>query len=153
MQNGSMAIRLKLSDGSVVEADSVDELLKYQQSLHSSRNGAKLLRAQRRATPVTNADEELPEHARKLVELLLPQTEGMDSAEIAKHFDVDPRGVGGYVTSLTRWGDKAGLKKKELIVKERRDNGNGDSVRRIKLTVSFRKMLKDGKVPGMKLDT
>ncbi len=140
-----MSIRLK-PDGTV-EADSVEELVAYQRSL---RNGqpSKILRAEQPG----EGEEPLPEAAEKLVRLLLRSADGMDTADVAISLGVDPKGVGGSVTSLTSWGRRHGFSKKQLIVKDRRENGHGRMVRRLALSERFRKMIEQGEVP-MKLDT
>lgn len=140
-----MSIRLKL-DGTV-EADSVEELIAYQNSLRGgrARGSSRQLEAE--------SEERLPEAARKLVMCLLHFPDGMNTADVAKELGVEPKGVGGSVTSLTAWGRRHNFTKKQLLEKERRVDGHGHVVRRIALSDRFRKMVEKGEVPGMKLDT
>jgi hypothetical protein len=152
-----MSVRLKLrNDGSIeaVEADTVAELVGYHQQ-YASRNGTAPTKKGPRIkySPGEEGDEPLPEAAEKLVKLLFSASDGMDTGDIAVKFGVEPKGVGGSVTSLTAWGRRHNLSKKQLLRKERRENGHGHFVRRLALSDHFRKMIKEGKVPGMKIDT
>jgi hypothetical protein len=151
-----MSVRLKLrDDGTIeaVEADTVEELVAYHQQ-YSSRdaNSAKKISRAQHFTP-DSEDEKLPEAAEKLVRLLISENDSMNTSDIAEIFGVKPRGVGGSVNSLIAWGKKRNLKRSQLLIKGRRANGNGHLARTIALTGFFRKMIKEGKVPGMKLDT
>jgi hypothetical protein len=145
-----MAVRLTLKDGSVFEADSVEDVARFYQQL--SRNGSRAKGFVDRPQS-TDSEDSLPDHAKRLVSALLPASDGLDTAAVATALGVEPRGIGGYVTSLTAWGKRRGLVKKQLVQKERRANGHGRMVRRIKVTDFFRKMISEGKVPGMKLDS
>ncbi len=96
----------------------------------------------------------LPAAASKLVKLLWTHHDGMETREIAKAFGLEhAKGIGGSVTSLNAWGRRRDLKKKQLLVKSRRVEANGHTARILSLNDFFRKMIKEGKVPGMKLDT
>jgi hypothetical protein len=149
-----MAIRLKLENGSTVEADSVEELVTYQRALEGRRRNppSKPARIQKQAV-LPLGDEELPEPARKLVDILLPFPNGLQSAKIAQELNVSPRGVGGYVTALTSWAKRRGMNARQLLDKGRHSNGGGGMVRTLSISKSFRKMIQEGQVPGMKLDT
>jgi hypothetical protein len=94
----------------------------------------------------------LPETAASLVDILLPAHEGMDTADIAKSLRVGPRGIGGFVVALSNWGKKHGYTKKQLVTKGRRIEA-GKSVRTMTLTKAFRQVLKEGRIPNMKLTT
>ncbi len=149
-----MAIRLKLEDGSTIEADSVQELVAYQRASAEARNGSRSKSTRNRQHDlVFVAEDELPRNARMLVDALLPNPKGVESAEVARLLGVSPRGMGGYVTALASWGKRRGLTKRQLLEKGRHKNGGGKIVRTISLSGLFRKMLKEGQVPGMKLDT
>jgi hypothetical protein len=151
-----MSVRLKLGrDGTIeaVEADTVEELMAYHHQ-YASRDGnsaKKTARAQR--SSAEDEDERLPEAAEKLVKVLLSATDGMNTTDVARTFGVKPRGVGGSVNSLIAWGKKRNLKRGQLLIKGRRANGDGHMARTIALAGFFRKMIREGKVPGMKLDT
>jgi len=147
-----MAITLTRADGSVIQADSPEELAQYEKALDAIRNGTRP-KGRRGKQRVVVSDEELPEHAQELAALLLKHSDGMASAEVGKHFGVDARGIGGYVTSLTNWGRRHGFTKRQMVKTDRRDNGHGHSVRRIRLADFFREKIKKGEVPGVKLDT
>lgn len=86
------------------------------------------------------------------MDLLLPHPDGVNGEDVSKALGVDPRGVSGYILSLVNWGAQRGLKKKQMVARERRANGHGRMVRRIMLTTSFRKMIEAGEVPEVKLD-
>ena len=145
-----MAIRLRLADGSTVESDSVDELAKFYQQL--SRNGHQNAKTEPVGSPRPNdAMDSLPETAASLVKLLLPAPDGLDTAVVAKSLGVGPRGIGGFVVALSNWGRKHGFTKKQLVTKGRRIDG-GRSVRTMTLTKTFRQVLKEGRIPNMRLD-
>ncbi|MCL4524034.1 MAG: hypothetical protein M1453_14075 [Acidobacteria bacterium] len=151
-----MTIRLRLKDdGSIdaIEVDSVEELLTIYQQFPLAGNRAGTHSFVPRKLSADTDNSPLPESAARLVSLLYSAPHGMNTFDVAKALHVDPKGVGGFVTSLTSWGRRRGLTKKQLIMKERRPNANGRMVRRINLTDFFRKMIEDGKVPGMKLET
>jgi len=143
-----MAIRLKLADGTSVESDSVEELAKFYQQL--SRNGHQTPK-EHATLRVSGTLESLPDTATALVKLLLPANDGLDTSDVAKSLSVGPRGIGGFVTALSNWGKRNGYTKKQLLVKGRRMSGDR-SVRTMMLNKNFRQILKEGKVPGMKLD-
>jgi hypothetical protein len=141
-----MTIQL-FKDGRI-EFTTVEELLAYQKA---SRNGSRRTRAESSASDAN--EDALPETARRLVEVLFDAPDGMDTAEAAKALGMrEAKGIGGFVASLTGWGRRHNLKKRQLVVKERRPDGKGHNVRRIRLGEQFRKMVKEGKVPGVKLD-
>jgi hypothetical protein len=94
----------------------------------------------------------LPDTANKLVKLLLPVQDGLDTADVAKSLGVGPRGIGGFVTALSNWGKRNGFTKKQLLVKGRRSRGDR-IVRTLTLNNHFRQALKEGRIPSMKLDT
>jgi hypothetical protein len=150
-----MSLRLKMKpDGTIdaIEADSVEELLEYQRRLQCSGNHAQ------KVTPTQQemlaAEEEaLPEAAQKLVRLLVAHPDGMNTVDVAQALGVQARGVGGSITSLNAWGRKRDLTKRQLLTKDRRASGNGHTVRRIALAERLRRMIQEGKVPGMTLDT
>jgi hypothetical protein len=144
-----MSIRLK-PDGTV-EFDTADELIAYQ---HASRNGtASPAKKASRNRHIIGDDEPLPESALKLVKFLLPKSDGVNTSEMAKALGLnEAKGIGGWVTSLTSWGRRHNLSKKQLLVKTRRANGHGHNARFMALHESFRKLIKEGKVPGVKLD-
>jgi hypothetical protein len=143
-----MSVRLK-PDGTV-EFDTPEELVAYQ---HASRNGSTNAKRPRGRPRASGDDEELPESALKLVKLLLPQPDGVNTSDVAKALGLnEAKGIGGSVTSLTSWGRRHNLNKKQLIKKTRRVNGHGHNVRIMALAESFRKMIKEGKVPGVKLE-
>lgn len=144
-----MSLKLTLKDGSQVESDSVGDLLEFYRQVSNGHPRPKTI-AESRVTKSANSD--LTEAAKKLIGLLLPALDGVDTGTVAKSFGVSPKGIGGTVTALTRWGQKNGLSKKQMLVKNRRTNVDGRSVRTLALTESFRKMIKEGKVPGVKLD-
>src|SRR5258708_6011537 len=138
-----MSLRLK-PDGTV-EADTPQELVEYQRSF--SRNG---YHAQKKSSADVD-DGPLPEAASKLVKLLWPHHDGMETREIAKAFGLEhAKGIGGSVNSLAAWGRRRNLGKK-LFVKRHMIRA-GKSERILLLSDFFRKMIKEGKVPGMKLD-
>jgi len=150
-----MAIRLRMKEGpfEFIEADSAEELASaYQQFLRA--NGRKG-RMPIDVPSASGANEALPANALKLVRLLLPKPQGMNSHDVARELGVEPRGLGGFVTSLSNWGRRHNLTKKQIITKERRANGHGHLVRNLALTDRFRQMIQDGKIKGltMKLDT
>ena len=144
-----MAIRLKLADGTTVESDNVEDLTKFYQQL-SSRNGHQ--KAEPAPVRVDGMLDPLPDTANSLVKLLLPAQDGLDTADVAKSLGVGPRGIGGFVTALSNWGKGNGFTKKQLLVKGRRPHGDR-SVRTLALHKNFRQVLKEGKIPSMKLDT
>jgi hypothetical protein len=153
-----MSVRLKLkADGSIeaVEADTVGELLEYQRQLQkkSQQKKQEEYSAIHLSPTAELVDNSIPERAKLLVTYLMKQPEGMDSAVLARHLGVEPRGVGGSITSLLSWGDRNGLSKRQMIRKFRRPTGTGSTVRGIALHSFFRKMIEEGKVPGMILDT
>ena len=88
--------------------------------------------------------EPLPTAAHRLVKLLFEQKDGLETAQIGSALGVESKGVGGSVTSLTSWGRRYGLGKKQLLTKMRRTNDQGHSVRRIALSYKFRKMIDEG---------
>jgi hypothetical protein len=134
----------------VSEFDTPEELVAYQ---HASRNGGTNTKRPR-GRRVSGEDEGLPEAALKLVKSLLPHPDGVNTSEMAKELGLnEAKGIGGSVTSLTSWGRRHNFSKKQLIKKTRRVNGHGHNVRVMALTESFRKMIKEGKVPGVKLDS
>ncbi|MGC1621075.1 MAG: hypothetical protein WA765_21485 [Candidatus Acidiferrum sp.] len=146
-----MAIRFKLrTDGTIesVEVDSVDEAIAYQEQVKHS--GARATNSYAAAPPAptgasTKEDlEPLPTAAHRLVKLLFEQKDGLDTAQIGSALGVESKGVGGSVTSLTSWGRRYGLGKKQLLTKMRRTNDQGRSVRRIALSYKFRKMIDEG---------
>jgi hypothetical protein len=144
-----MSLRLK-PDGTV-EADTPEELVAYQ---FASRNGApnpnkKAPRVRR----IVGDEEPIPESAQKLIALLFPEPKGLITSDVAKALGLsEPKAIGGSVTSLTAWGRRHNFTKKQLLTKTRRSNGSGHNVRVMALTENFRKMIKEGKVPGMKLE-
>ena len=136
-----------MSDGTV-EADSVEELLAYQRA---SQNGHSIRRA--KTATSDEATDTLPATAKKLVDVLLVHPDGMDTADAARALGLkNTKGIGGFVGSLTAWGRKNNWKKRQLVVKERRPDGKGRTVRTIKLGGQFRKIAEEGKVPGLKRD-
>lgn len=156
-----MAIRqIRREDGSVeIEADSVQEFVEFQR-LSSSSNGTKA--AQGAANRASAGDGKshsatIPEAARKLVRLLYdsPADISVSTADLAKSLGFkEAKAVGGSVTSLTSWGKHNQLTKRQMIVRGRnRMSADGKTIRTMALTETFRKMLKEGKVAGMKLDT
>lgn len=139
-----MSVRLK-PDGTI-EADTPQELIEYQRS--SSRNG---YHTQKKSSADVE-DGPLPEAASKLVKLLLPHHDGMETREIAKAFGLEhAKGIGGSVNSLAAWGRRRNLGKK--LFSKRQLVTAGKSVRILLLSDFFRKMVKEGKVPGVKLDS
>lgn len=144
-----MSVRLK-PDGTL-EFDTPEELVAYQSA---TRNGAaNAPRRVGRPRRVSGDDEPLPESALKLVKFLLPEPNGVNTSEMAHALGLkEAKGIGGSVTSLTSWGRRHNLNRKQLITKTRRVNGHGHNVRFMALAESFRKMIKEGKVPGVKLD-
>jgi len=148
-----MAIRLKLDrDGRIeaIEVDSVEEAIAYQRQAH--RNGTVSKGENRPAA--TGTDDALPVAAQKLVELLMVEPHGVETSTLAAVLGLkEAKAIGGTVTSLTSWGRRNGLTKRNLLVKGRKANGHGKTVRTMALSESFRKMINEGKVPGMKLDT
>jgi hypothetical protein len=148
-----MAIRLRLADGTSVESDNVEDLARFYQ--HLSRNGDHKQKKSQTvlATENGNGDlEPLPETASGLVKLLFAEQDGLDTSVLAKGLGVGPRGIGGFITSLSNWGRRNGFaSKKHLLVKGRR--ADDKSIRTMTLHKHFRQVLKEGKVPGMKLDT
>jgi hypothetical protein len=146
-----MAIRLKLSDGTSVESDNVEDLAKFYQ--HLSRNGHSKQKTETALAPVNENGtmEPLPETASELVKHLFAEAEGIDTSVLAKSLGVGARGIGGFITALSNWGRRNGFaSKKHLIVKGRRPDNK--SIRTMALHKHFRQALKEGKVPGMKLD-
>jgi hypothetical protein len=146
-----MAIKLKLADGTSVEADSVKELAEFYQ--HLGRNGHSVKAVTPpdisqppalQAAPV----EPLPPTAVELLQLLLSSTEPIDTAEVSETLGVKPRGIGGYILALTNWGKRNGYHRKQILLKDRR-KAEGKSVRTITLTKSFRQQLREGKIAGM----
>lgn len=143
-----MSIRLKL-DGTV-EADTPEELVAYQ---YASRNGGASSKKPARSRAASGDEEMLPVSAQKLIEILFPATNGLVTSDVAKALGLsEPKAIGGSVTSLTAWGRRHNFTKKQLLIKSRRSNGNGHNVRVMGLTESFRKAIREGKVPGMKLE-
>jgi hypothetical protein len=138
-----MSVRLK-PDGTV-EFDTPEELVVYQ---HASRNGGATKGT--RGRHATSDEEGLPESALRLVKFLLPKPDGVNTSEMAEALGLkEAKGIGGWVTSLTSWGRRHNLPKKQLLVKTRRTNG----ARFMALHENFRKMIKEGKVPGVKIET
>jgi hypothetical protein len=146
-----MPIRFKLrSDGTIesVEVDSVEEAIAYQE--HAKHNGARATNSAAISPPGSlgaSAKEDmepLPAAAHRLVKLLFEQNDGLDTAQIGSALGVESKGVGGSVTSLTSWGRRYGLGKKQLLTKTRRKDHQGRSVRRIALSYKFRKMIDEG---------
>jgi hypothetical protein len=150
-----VSIRLKLRvDGTVesVEVDSVKEAIEYQELL--ARKGPRTETAKSDdktwAGPVY---EPLPDAALKLVKVLYGHATGLETTKVAEALGVDPKGVGGSVTSLTAWGRKHGIQKKYLIEKVRKRDSEGHSVRRIFLSHNFVRLIKKGDVPiGMTVE-
>lgn len=144
-----MSLRLRL-DGTV-EADTPEELVAYQRQF--SRNGHPKLAKRAMQSALGDDDGMLPEAATKLVKLLWTRPQGMETRDIAKAFGLDhAKGIGGSVTSLTAWGRRRDLKNKQLLVKTRRVDESGHTARILSLTDFFRKMVMEGRVPGMTLD-
>jgi hypothetical protein len=148
-----MAIRFKLKpDGTIesVEVDSVEEAIAYQEGAKHKNNRASSTGVTPPSpspnTPGKEDIDPLPVAALRLVKLLHEQADGLDTAQIGTALGVESKGVGGSVTSLTSWGRRYGLTKKQLLTKTRRTNDQGRSVRRIALSYKFRKMIDEGKV-------
>jgi hypothetical protein len=146
-----MAIRLRLADGTTVESDSVEDLARFYHQL-SVRNGHRSSKNEPAPMQIDGTLDALPDTANKLVKLLLPVQDGLDTADVAKSLGVGPRGIGGFVTALSNWGKRNGFTKKQLLVKGRRSRGDR-IVRTLTLNNHFRQALKEGRIPSMKLDT
>jgi len=147
-----MPLKLTLKDGSQVESDSVYDLLEFYEKVSAlNGRGDASTTSKKHASNVKDLD--LKEAPRKLLNMLFVAAEPVDTGNVAKSFGVTPRGIGGTITSLTKWGKQHGLSKKQMLVRGRRSNGNGHNVRTLALAENFRKMIKEGKVPGLKLDT
>lgn len=143
---------IKLRPDGTVEADTPEELVAYQRFF--SRNGHVKPTRATQGFERDIGDATLPEAALKLVKLLWAHQGGMDTREIAKSFGLDhTKGIGGSVTSLAAWGRRQNLGRKQMLVKTRRPDDNGRIVRVLSLSDFFRKMIKEGKVPGVKLDS
>jgi hypothetical protein len=139
-----MSVRLK-PDGTV-EADTPQELVEYQRSF--SRNG---YHAPKKSSTEVE-DGPLPEAASKLVKLLWPRHDGMETREIARAFGLEhAKGIGGAANSLAAWGRRRNLKKKLFFKKHIITAGKSERI--LLLSDFFRKMVKEGKVPDVKLDT
>src|ERR1700733_3791519 len=129
-----------------------EELVAYQ--IASRNGGGSASKKTSRTKRVARDEEPIPESAQKLITLLLPAQNGLVTSDVAKALGLnETKAIGGSVTSLTAWGRRHNYTKKQLLTKTRRTNANGHNVRVMALTESFRKMLKEGKVPGVKLDT
>src|ERR1700689_1566177 len=129
-----MAIRFKLRpDESIesVEVDSVEEAIAYQEhARHRNGNRSTSTVTPYAFPPSSDAPskedmEALPTAAHRLVKLLFEQMDGLDTAQIGKALGVESKGVGGSVTSLTSWGRRYGLAKKQLLTKMRQTNDQG----------------------------
>jgi hypothetical protein len=143
---------IKLRPDGTVEADTPEELVAYQR--HFSKNGHAKPAKRMAQSGLGDDDGMLPEAATKLVKLLWTRPQGMETRDIAKAFGLDhAKGIGGSVTSLTAWGRRRDLKKKQLLVKTRRVDGSGHTSRILSLSDFFRKMIMEGRVPGMTLDS
>lgn len=150
-----MAIRLRLKDGTDVESDSPDELAKFYQQL--SRNGHEKkaptdrVIASERSGTLQFTPEPLPDKAEKLIQMLLPNPDGIDVSVMAASFNVVPKGIGGYITSFTNWAKRNGIgKKTELLEKKQRFEGS-KRIRSFALTKKFRQMIKEGRIPKINL--
>jgi hypothetical protein len=147
-----MAIRLRLKDGTDVESDSAEELVKFYHSY--SQNGKapvpKPVPGLMGKAPVIGT-ESIPENAAKLVRILLGARDGMTTVELAQKLGVsNPKGIGGFVTSLTKWASRHRLgDKKRLLSKTRRVGERGEKLRMMGLTGNFRRQIEEGKIPGL----
>jgi hypothetical protein len=153
-----MSVRLKFEkDGSIEAiADSVEELIAYHQRFAAQNGSANLTRRSEppKNSPLSESDDSLPEAALRLVKHLYQAQGEVKTSDLQHAFGLsEPRAIGGTVTSLTSWGRRHNLSKKQILIKGRRANGNGHTVRTMALTESFRKMIREGKVPGVTLDT
>ena len=148
-------MKLTLKDGAFVEFDSVSQLVEFYKQLSptTTNNGNHKTRVSTRNNRVDRELDEMPESPLKLVKFLFGATGAVDSDAVVKTLGISGRAIGGTVTSLGFWAKRHNLEKKQMLVKGRRANGNGRSVRTLALTESFRKMIREGKVPGVKLDT
>src|ERR1051326_6610122 len=132
-----MAVTIK-PDGTVI-FDTPEEYAVYQAA---SRNGAgNHAKKASRSRRISGEEEPLPEAALKLVKYLLPIPGGVNTTDMAHALGLaEAKGIGGSVTSLTAWGRRHNLTKKQMLVKTRRANGNGHNARIMALHESFRKM-------------
>jgi hypothetical protein len=135
----------------MVEADTAMELVEYHRQY--APNASKPPKAEWRRDFADRSAEPMPEVGHRLVKLLYSANTALRTTEVAQALGLQhPRGVGGFVTSLTAWGKHLQLSKKAMLVKGRSRSPSGKFVRTMALTDNFRRMIRDGKIPGMSPD-
>jgi hypothetical protein len=127
-----VAIRLSLPDGTAVETDTAEEALQFLRLVTT------------RAAPETRALslDALPASARRLIETLAAQPDGLKGHDLAKALGIEPKGLGPVVVSILKWGRKIGLQKRDVLVKARRREA-GVPVRIIRLASPLLKRLRE----------
>jgi hypothetical protein len=150
----SMAIKVRLPDGTDVESDSPRELVEFLQlrGTLSNTNGTASSHTAKVAKPsfpaVTSVADEMSENAAKLVTLLIDHPDGVETRKLAESLGVDVKGLGGYVTSFTNWSKRNGLGDKRTLLVKLRATKNGVKSRSLSLSKRFYQLVKEGRIPG-----
>lgn len=144
-----MPIRFKLQDGrpTSAEADTVEEAASFLRQFDGASSIARTA-AVKPAAAVEIFPKPLPPSAKRLVKELQEHPEGLPGSVLAKALEMEPKGLGPVVVSLLKWGKRAGLPKRDILVKERRRQ-NGVAVRILKLGKPLLKRLKEGGIPDL----